>query len=71
MCLRGKARGVIRHKDEWRTVSYQELVVGLRPLEAMFSGRVSDPAVNCKRERQQGKLRQEKSLHNRLRPSLP
>lgn len=35
MCLRGRARGVIRHKDEWKKITYKELV---GRLEAMFSG---------------------------------
>ena len=35
MCLRGRARGAIQQKDEWKYVTYQELV---KHLEAMFSG---------------------------------
>ena len=35
MCLRGRARGVIRQKDEWQKITYQELV---GRLEAIFSG---------------------------------
>lgn len=35
MVLRGRARGVIRQQDEWKTITYTELVTRL---ESMFSG---------------------------------
>ena len=50
LSLRGRARGAIRQGDEWKTISYQDLV---KRLEAMFGGREEMYLAQLKGRQQQ------------------
>ena len=50
LALRGRARGAIRQGDEWKTISYHDLV---KRLEAMFGGREEMYLAQLKGRQQQ------------------